>query len=111
MLFSTNLTIGGQEFTIKLGMKELITIKNKGINISKEEHMSDIENILSIFHTGIQMKANKISFGDLIDLIDNSDITFEAIAECVKEALSLGLSKKSIKEENKDNKGEEEGKN
>jgi hypothetical protein len=38
--------------------------------------------------------------------VDNNSISFTEIAECIKEALSLGLHKKSLKEltdEQKDN--------
>lgn len=115
MLYSTTIKLD-KEYTVKLGIKEMLRINKLGINIIKGT--TDMEEIITMLTYGLS--RNK-EFSDLdleeakkkvIDLLDESEISYDSIKEIIHIAIGLGVHKKTIDEIKKDkSKKEDKSKN
>jgi len=96
MKYAVRLNLDGQEFEVKLGMKAIITLEDKGISLDDLNDVS-MKDILTILHIGIKRSNSKISFDEFVDLVDDSDKTIEELGEVLEKALELGVGKGKMK--------------
>ena len=96
MKYAVRMELDGQEFEVKLGMKAIITLEDKGISLDDLNDVS-MKDILTILHIGIKRSNSKISFDEFVDLVDDSDKTIEDLGEVMEKALDLGIGKGKMK--------------
>jgi len=92
MKYAVRMELDGKEFWVKLGMKALITLEDKGLDMTNIKGIK-MKDILTILHIGIHRSDSKISFDDFVDLVDDSDKTIEELGAVLEKALDIGLGK------------------
>lgn len=100
MLYSTNVKIDNKTYKIRIGTLELIKAKEMYcIDIFNENELQDMSSMLKIFHVAmLRHKEIEEDFHKFLDWIDNSDISFEDLAEAIQTATERGLEKKIDKQ-------------
>lgn len=98
MLYSTTITINSIEYTLRIGLLQLIMAKRMyKINIMVSGEISDIENIIKLLHVCLKYYDGiPQDFDDFVEWLDNSDASIGHIAKQVTEAVNLGLHKKAV---------------
>jgi hypothetical protein len=89
MLYSVPLKIKDKEYTLKIGMKQVIAMQKAGIDFYAEDR--DAETTFKVLHMCI--KDVDVTLDELIELFDESDMNMEELNEVFYNAVQLGINK------------------
>ena len=89
MLYSVPIKLKNKDYSIKIGMQQLIDLQKSGISI--EQASEDIELSFQFLHKCI---ANiDMTIEELIEAFDNSEMAWFELQEKIVEAYELGVNK------------------